>query len=62
MKGSSCSCPHHKAVPILIVLFALVFLLGALNILSAQVVAIAWPIIVGLAGLAKLSEGGCKCC
>lgn len=62
MKGSSCSCPHHKVTPLLVILFALVFLLGAFDVLSAQTVNVAWPVILGVAGLTKLGEGSCKCC
>ncbi|MBI2888458.1 MAG: hypothetical protein HYY10_00880 [Candidatus Liptonbacteria bacterium] len=48
--------------PILVVLFGLTFLLGNLNILTQQFVSIAWPVIICLAGLMKLTGGGCKCC
>ena len=57
-----CGCPHHKVVPVLVVLFGLTFLLGNLNVLTQQFVGIAWPIIVGIAGLTKLGGGKCKCC
>lgn len=60
--GMTCKCPHHKMGPLAVVIFGLVFLLGALNVLSAQVVGIVWPIIVILAGLFKMKEGSCKCC
>ncbi len=57
-----CNCPHHKMVPIFIVLIGLTFLLGALNVLSAGAVSITWPIFVILAGLMKMMKGACKCC
>ncbi|MDO8523166.1 MAG: hypothetical protein Q7S12_02680 [bacterium] len=57
-----CKCPHHKMVPVLVVLFGLTFLLGALDVLSAGTVNIAWPILVVLAGLMKMMTGACKCC
>jgi hypothetical protein len=62
VNGGKCTCSHHKMTPIFVVLFAVVFLLGNLNILSADFVNIAWPIIVGVAGLMKLTGAGCKCC
>jgi len=61
MKGGMCKCPHHKVVPLLVVLFALAFFLKAMGVLSAGFVDLAWPVLVGLAGLMKLSKGMCKC-
>ena len=61
-EGKTCGCTHHKVFPILVVLFGLTFLLGNLNILTQQFVSIAWPVIICLAGLMKLTGGGCKCC
>ncbi len=57
-----CNCPHHKVVPLLVVLFAAAFLLRNLGVLDEQTVDIAWPILVGLGGLMHLTEGACKCC
>jgi hypothetical protein len=48
-------------MPVLIVLFGLTFFLGALNVLSSNAVAITWPVIIVLAGLAKLKGGMCGC-
>lgn len=60
--GMVCRCPHHKMVPLLVVLFGLAFLLEALGTLSASFVNIAWPVLVILAGGMKLMKGMCKCC
>lgn len=60
--GMTCKCPHHKMVPLLIVLFALAFLLKAFNVVMEEFVNVAWPVLVGLAGVMKLSEGSCTCC
>jgi hypothetical protein len=59
-----CKCPHHKVVPVLIVLLGLAFLLEAWGTLSASAVNIIWPVIVILIGLMKIgnSSGMCKCC
>jgi hypothetical protein len=64
MPGSKmvCKCPHHKVVPILVVLFGLTFLLGALHIFSAGVVAVLWPLILIVGGLFKMTSKSCKCC
>lgn len=59
---NTCSCPHHKVVPVLILLLAVLFLLGNLNVVSAGTVSIGWPILVGLAALTKLFSSSCKCC
>lgn len=59
-----CKCPHHKVVPVLVVLFGVTFLLGAWGTLSWSAVNVIWPILVILAGLIKIGEnsGMCKCC
>lgn len=43
-------------IPILIILLAVSFLLQSMNMLSAPVVAVVWPILLGLIGLVKLEE------
>ncbi|MDO8655313.1 MAG: hypothetical protein Q7R48_02745 [bacterium] len=58
----TCGCVHHKAFPVLIVLFGLLFLLGEMNVVAASTVNLGWPILIILAGLVKLSKGMCKCC
>ncbi len=60
-QGGMCTCPHHKVIPGLIVLFGLTFLLGALGVLSAYAVSIIWPILVMLGGLQKMFGGKCGC-
>ena len=57
-----CMCVHHRFTGVFVVLFALTFLLGNLQVLSEHTVGIVWPIIVGLAGLGKLFQVRCKCC
>ncbi len=59
-----CKCPHHKVMPILVILFGLTFLLGAWDVLNENTVGIVWPVLVILAGAMKLGErsGMCKCC
>lgn len=60
--GKVCKCTHHKTMPILVILFGLLFLLQALGVIGMQSVAIIWPIIVMLAGIFKLAKRHCKCC
>ena len=60
--GNVCKCPHHKMIPLLVLLFGITFLLGALGTLSAGTVNVVWPILVIIAALMKLSKGMCKCC
>jgi hypothetical protein len=62
MQGGMCKCPHHKVIPVLIVLFGLTFLLGALGVISGNTVSIIWPSLIILGGLMKLTKGMCKCC
>lgn len=60
--GNVCRCPHHKVVPMLIFVFGLLFLLGAVKVVSMDMVNIIWPILVMAGGLMKASKGKCKCC
>ena len=62
MGGGMCKCPHHKVVPVLVILFGLAFLLAALNVLTWGLVNVVWPILVIVAGFMKLTSGKCKCC
>ncbi len=57
-----CKCHHHKIVPLMIVLIGLAFLLQALGIMEPMTVALAWPVLLIVAGLAKLSGRKCACC
>ena len=59
-----CKCPHHKVVPVLVILFGLTFLLGAWGTFTASTVNTIWPVLVILAGAMKLIDrsGMCKCC
>jgi hypothetical protein len=61
MEGGMCSCPHHKVVPLLIVLIGVAFLLQALGVLTAETVSMVWPIGLILIGLMKMSKGMCGC-
>jgi len=62
MQYPKCRCPHHKVFPIFIVLFGLLFLLEAVNVITPTATNILWPIIVIAAGLQKLFEQKCSCC
>ena len=57
-----CPCPHHKVVPVAIVLVGVTFLLGNWNILTWNAVNTIWPILVIVGGLTKLTSNKCKCC
>lgn len=60
--NGKCCCPCHKMAGVLVILFGLTFLLGALNVIGQNVVNIVWPILVMLGGLKCLCAGKCKCC
>lgn len=60
--GKMCGCPHHKIVPLGIVLIGLVFLLQTLGVITAYAANIAWPVLVMLIGLQKMMRGMCTCC
>mgnify|MGYP001608773819 FL=1 len=50
------SAGFRHLVPILIILLALTFLLKSMGMLSAPVVSVLWPILLGLIGIVKLEE------
>lgn len=60
--GMMCKCPHHKVIPLLVLLFGLDFLFGALHWVSTGFVSVTWPILVVAVGVMKLMKGACKCC
>ena len=62
MEGRVCGCPHHSIVPLLVIAFGAVFLLGQWNILTMAAVNTLWPIIVIAVGGMQLMSKKCKCC
>jgi len=58
-KGPTCNCPHHKVLPVMLVLIGLDFLLGAIGVLTANFVAITWPILLIILGCVKMVRCGC---
>jgi hypothetical protein len=60
--GPGCRCSHHQAVPILITLMAILFLLGAQGGVSQYAVNNIWPMLLGLIGVVKLLGNDCRCC
>ncbi len=53
MRTNSSEALRHLT-PILIILLALTFLMESMSMLSHPVVAVVWPILLGLIGLVKL--------
>ena len=60
--GKMCKCPHHKTLPMIAILFGLIFLLKNLGVFTAGFVDIAWPSLLIIWGLMKIAGGKCKCC
>ncbi|MEK7499949.1 MAG: hypothetical protein AAB649_05085 [Patescibacteria group bacterium] len=58
----NCNCPHHKAIPVFIILIALTFLAGEWAWLAPSSVAIIWPVLLGAIGVTKLMKSKCTCC
>lgn len=59
--GKKC-CPCKKMPAVFLILFGLTFLLREVGSISAHSAAIAWPVIVILAGIQFLLRDMCKCC
>jgi len=62
MRKNTCTCTHHKLVPILALLFAILFLLHNCGYINDQFLSIAWPMLVGLGAISFLGEDECPCC
>lgn len=62
MHDGMCKCPHHKMGPLFLTLIGLVFLLQALEVVTATFTATAWPVLLMLIGLQKMMGGMCTCC
>lgn len=58
----NCVCPHHKAIPVFIILIGLAFLLQGWDLLSESTVAIVWPVLLIAIGGTQLFKRVCKCC
>jgi hypothetical protein len=56
-----CACPHHKIIPIVIILIGLVFLLEAMGVLGTVAANILWPLLIIVYGIVKWIGGSCKC-
>lgn len=60
--GKTCNCPHHKVIPVLVILLGVAFLAANLNLITWSVVGWIWPVLVVIAGGTMLFRGSCKCC
>jgi len=61
MQGGMCKCPHHKMAPFFLVLIGVVFLLKALNYVTAGAADVIWGVLVMCIGFQKMARGMCKC-
>ena len=59
--GMACKCPHHKVIPILVIILGLEFLFAELNVLTWAFVNVTWPILIIIAGVVKLNSSNCNC-
>jgi len=62
MEGKKCGCMHHSMIPLFIVAFGLLFLLGQIGVFTQGFVGLAWPVLVILGGAMKMMSKKCKCC
>lgn len=58
--SSVCKCPHHRVMPIALILIGVIFLCQAFGWLSPTTVNYIWPVLLIIGAGSKL--GGCKCC
>ncbi len=57
-----CACAHHQIAPVAIVLIGLDFLGNAIGAIPDALLAMTWPALLIIAGLAKLAGPRCRCC
>lgn len=57
-----CACQHHNVAPFALIGIGLVFLMNAIGVLQDSFAAVTWPILLIIAGLAKVSGRECACC
>ncbi|OHA76571.1 MAG: hypothetical protein A3H01_02465 [Candidatus Wildermuthbacteria bacterium RIFCSPLOWO2_12_FULL_40_9] len=59
-----CDCKHHRFAyfPVLMIIFGLLFLGGALGWWDSGTVDVLWPVLVIAVGLFKWTGHKCKCC
>lgn len=62
MNAKVCKCTHHFIVPLLITGLGILFLLPQFGILGDQAVGAAWPVLLALIGITKLTSRSCTCC
>ncbi|TSC76566.1 MAG: hypothetical protein G01um101431_699 [Parcubacteria group bacterium Gr01-1014_31] len=62
MHSNSCSCPHHKVVPLAVALIGALFFLQNIGVLGSGIVNVLWPLALLAAGLTKAFGSSCKCC
>ena len=62
MSKKVCNCPHHKVVPIMIIIIGLVILVGAFSMLTFQWASILIGVALIVIGGTKLGSRSCKCC
>jgi K+ transporter len=60
--GAKCSCFYHDAIPVLMIIFALLFFLQAMGLIGEYFVSLAWPVLVAVAGVMKILGRRCNCC
>ena len=61
MKNATCDCSHHKMLPVLALLFSILFLLGYGGYISAEFVRFGLPVLVGVAALFKTRRPDWRC-
>ncbi|MDO8470651.1 MAG: DUF5668 domain-containing protein [bacterium] len=59
---NKCGCVHHSIGGLIVTLFGLLFLLGNMGVVTMEMVNTGWPVLVIIAGLAKLMKKKCTCC
>ena len=62
MSGKVCACPHHKMMPLAMIVAGLAVVGYAVNILTSMAVFLVLGIVLVVKGFMKLNTHKCKCC
>ena len=62
MQGKKCACIHHSMLPMIVIAFGALFLLGQMGVFTEGFVSVGWPILIILGGAMKMMSKTCKCC
>lgn len=59
---ANCRCPHHIAIPLIVIAIGVVMLLSVLEVLNGVGVGVIFSLIVIIVGVSMIMNRICGCC